>query len=306
MTRYTSLTDTDQREMLETIGVSSIEDLFGDIPSPLRLDRPLALRCGPVGAGGARRAPGLGRQERLDRGRAFVPRRGHVRPLHPGADRLDHRAVRVPDSLHAVSARDLAGRPAGDVRVPDRDLRAHRSADLQRFGVRGPERRRGRRLRRQAGQRPPPVRRLARRPSAFARGAGDARARMGNGDRRGAASRRRHRVARARRGRQRGCRRSSPTSSARSRTSSAIARAAHDVGCADDLLVRPAAAGAAQDARRVRRRHRRRRGPVARQPARLRRPVVRVLRRHRGADPPDARPHRGRDARRGRQARASC
>jgi glycine dehydrogenase subunit 1 len=43
MTRYTSVTDADLREMLETIGVSSIENLFGDIPSPLRLDRPLAF-----------------------------------------------------------------------------------------------------------------------------------------------------------------------------------------------------------------------------------------------------------------------
>jgi glycine dehydrogenase subunit 1 len=43
MTRYTSVTDTDRREMLETIGVASIEELFADIPSRLRLDRPLAF-----------------------------------------------------------------------------------------------------------------------------------------------------------------------------------------------------------------------------------------------------------------------
>jgi glycine dehydrogenase subunit 1 len=46
MTRYTSVTDTDRREMLETIGVSSIEELFADIPSRLRLDRPLAFDQG--------------------------------------------------------------------------------------------------------------------------------------------------------------------------------------------------------------------------------------------------------------------
>ncbi len=45
----------------------------------------------------------------------------------------------------------------------------------------------------------------------------------------------------------------------------------------------PLPLGAAQAAGRVRRRHRRRRGPAARQPAGLRRPVVRLLRRHRGA-----------------------
>jgi glycine dehydrogenase subunit 1 len=43
VTHYTSATDADRREMLETIGVSSVEELFGDIPARLRLDRPLAL-----------------------------------------------------------------------------------------------------------------------------------------------------------------------------------------------------------------------------------------------------------------------
>ena len=57
----------------------------------------------------------------------------------------------------------------------------------------------------------------------------------------------------------------------------------------------PLAAGAAALAGRVRRRHRRRRGPDARQPARLRRAVVRLLRRHRGADPADPGPDRRRD-----------
>ena len=33
MTRYTSATEADRREMLAEIGVSSIEDLFADIPS---------------------------------------------------------------------------------------------------------------------------------------------------------------------------------------------------------------------------------------------------------------------------------
>jgi glycine dehydrogenase subunit 1 len=46
MTRYTSVTDTDRQEMLETIGVSSIEELFADIPPALRLDRPLAFDHG--------------------------------------------------------------------------------------------------------------------------------------------------------------------------------------------------------------------------------------------------------------------
>jgi glycine dehydrogenase subunit 1 len=46
MTRYTSATDSDRREMLDTIGVASIEELFADIPAALRLDRPLNFDAG--------------------------------------------------------------------------------------------------------------------------------------------------------------------------------------------------------------------------------------------------------------------
>ena len=67
--------------------------------------------------------------------------------------------------------------------------------------------------------------------------------------------------------------------------------------------VRPAHARRAEAARRVRRRHRGRRGPVAGQPARLRRPVVRLLRRPGGVPAADAGPDRRRDDGRRRQAR---
>jgi glycine dehydrogenase subunit 1 len=43
LTRYTSATDADRREMLAEIGVESIDELFADIPESLRLGRPLAL-----------------------------------------------------------------------------------------------------------------------------------------------------------------------------------------------------------------------------------------------------------------------
>jgi glycine dehydrogenase subunit 1 len=46
MTRYTSVTDDDLREMLATVGVDSTEELFADIPPALRLNRPLALGDG--------------------------------------------------------------------------------------------------------------------------------------------------------------------------------------------------------------------------------------------------------------------
>ncbi|MGI8413486.1 MAG: aminomethyl-transferring glycine dehydrogenase subunit GcvPA [Solirubrobacteraceae bacterium] len=46
MTRYTSATASDRAEMLATIGVSSMEELFADIPAQLRLGRTIALDAG--------------------------------------------------------------------------------------------------------------------------------------------------------------------------------------------------------------------------------------------------------------------
>jgi glycine dehydrogenase subunit 1 len=46
LTRYTAVTDEDRAQMLRAIGVSSIEELFGEIPASLRLDRPLDLDQG--------------------------------------------------------------------------------------------------------------------------------------------------------------------------------------------------------------------------------------------------------------------
>ncbi|MEA2421309.1 MAG: glycine dehydrogenase subunit 1, partial [Thermoleophilaceae bacterium] len=46
MTRYTSATDQDRRDMLARIGAGSMEDLFEAIPESLRLKKPLALPDG--------------------------------------------------------------------------------------------------------------------------------------------------------------------------------------------------------------------------------------------------------------------
>jgi glycine dehydrogenase subunit 1 len=46
MTRYTSATDEDRQEMLERIGVETIDDLFEAIPAGLRIKRPLNLPDG--------------------------------------------------------------------------------------------------------------------------------------------------------------------------------------------------------------------------------------------------------------------
>ncbi len=45
-TRYTAATDADRREMLASIGVGSIEELFADVPGNLRLGRELEIGAG--------------------------------------------------------------------------------------------------------------------------------------------------------------------------------------------------------------------------------------------------------------------
>src|SRR3954453_6611670 len=46
MSRYTSATDADRQEMLDAIGVRSIDELFADVPEDVRLGRPLDLPPG--------------------------------------------------------------------------------------------------------------------------------------------------------------------------------------------------------------------------------------------------------------------
>src|SRR5919204_462038 len=46
MSRYTSATDADRRVMLDAIGVGSVEEMFRDIPEPVRQREPIALPDG--------------------------------------------------------------------------------------------------------------------------------------------------------------------------------------------------------------------------------------------------------------------
>ena len=54
LSRYTSATDADRREMLDAIGVGSLDEIFeSEVPEEVRLDRPLDLPAGHVRAGRA-------------------------------------------------------------------------------------------------------------------------------------------------------------------------------------------------------------------------------------------------------------
>jgi glycine cleavage system H protein len=171
MSRYTAVTDADRAAMLEAIGVASVDELFGEIPEGVACNR--RSSC-PTGLGEAEvyaHLRSLAARNTSHRGRDFVSSAPVCTtttcPRHRHADG----ALGVPDALHALSAGDLPGRPAGDVRIPDGDLRADRDGRFERLGLRGPVGACRRRLSREAHQRPPAPRHLARRPSARERDA---------------------------------------------------------------------------------------------------------------------------------------
>ncbi len=89
MSSYVSATDEDRREMLATIGVSSIEELFADIPQSLRLGRELALD------------PGLSEQEVFDELSALAARNVSTEDelSFLGAGMYDHYIPSLVDSI---------------------------------------------------------------------------------------------------------------------------------------------------------------------------------------------------------------
>ena len=187
-------------------------------------DAPLDLPAGHARAGRLRAPARRSPRATSRRGRDHLPRRRHVRPLRPGAHRHAHGALGVPDAVHALPARDLPGRAAGDVRVPDGDQRADRRCrSPTRRVYEGPSAVARRRLPGASSPTAAAARRLAR---ACTRTRARRCARYAHGygarGRRGAAARRRHRPRRVgggdRRRHERGRSSSSRTSSARSRT----------------------------------------------------------------------------------------
>ena len=188
---YLSLTDADREAMLAAIGVETVDELFRDIPPGVRFGRELDVPPALTEAELQRHLEELAGEERRRRG--LLPRRRHLRPLRAGGRRRRAAARRAPDRVHAVPARDEPGRAAGDLRVPDRDLRAHRHGRLERLRLRRDDGRRRRLLRREARDGPLEDRRHRGDEPAGAAGREDVRAGLRARGRRGAARGRRHR-----------------------------------------------------------------------------------------------------------------
>jgi glycine dehydrogenase subunit 1 len=89
VTRYTSATDADRREMLDAIGVGSMEDLFAEVPAGVRLERPLDL------------PEGMAEQEVVDHLSALAARNRHCdeEVSFLGAGMYDHYVPALVDSI---------------------------------------------------------------------------------------------------------------------------------------------------------------------------------------------------------------
>jgi glycine dehydrogenase subunit 1 len=93
VSRYTSATDNDRREMLKEIGVGSIDELFEDIPEGMRLGRPLAL------------PDGMPETEVYDRMAALAARNVHAEAETSflGAGMYDHYVPAIVDAITSRS-----------------------------------------------------------------------------------------------------------------------------------------------------------------------------------------------------------
>jgi len=93
VTRYTSATPDDRRQMLDAIGVASVDELFEQVPEPLRLGRPLAL------------PDGMGEAEVYERLTALAARNADAEEqvCFVGAGMYDHYVPAIVDAITSRS-----------------------------------------------------------------------------------------------------------------------------------------------------------------------------------------------------------
>ena len=204
MSRYTSATDADRQEMLEAIGVDTIDDLFADVPEGVRLGRALDLPQGkPEQEVYARLRDLAAQNTSAEDELSFL-----------GAGMYDHYVPALIDSILQRSEFLTPYTPyqpeisQGGLQVmfeyQTAISRADRPAGLQRERLRGPERGRRRRLARAHAHAQAEVPGLRRPAPAQPRDARDHLGRLGHDDRDDPARQRPDRPAGGRRRRGRG------------------------------------------------------------------------------------------------------
>ena len=306
MSRYTSATDADRRAMLEAIGVGSIEELFADVPEGVRLGRELDLPPGRSEAEvyaelrdlAARNVSTEDELTFLGAGMydhyvpaivdAMLSRSEFLTPYTPYQPEVSQGTLQVMFEYQTAIS-ELTGLPVSNATLYEGPSAVAAAGFLARLENGRPK------LVVSRGLHPHSRETLRTTSAGFGTEIVEIPLKDGVTDPEG-----------ARRGGRRGHGRGLPPAA----ELPGRGRGRRGAGGAREGARLPARGGGrpdrprrAQAARRAGRRHLRRRGPAARQPARLRRPLVRVLRRHRGPPAPHARPHRRRDDRRGRAPR---
>ncbi len=126
-------TPDDVARMLEVIGAQSIDDLFDEIPSALKIDGSIRGAAGAV-RNGSRAAADRARRARWPA--AEFHRRRRLRAPHSRAG-VGHRHARgILFRLHALPGGGEPGHAAADLRISVHDVRADRHGGVERLSVR--------------------------------------------------------------------------------------------------------------------------------------------------------------------------
>ena len=126
--RYIPSSPEERRRLLRAIGLERSEQLFDSIPAEFRLKRPLALPDAMAEADLAAHLRALSRRKLDPHDSAVFLGAGAYRHFIPSVGGSPDFTVRVLLVLHALPARDQPGDAAGDLRVPDAHLPAHRAS----------------------------------------------------------------------------------------------------------------------------------------------------------------------------------
>ena len=139
---YVPNTDMDREEMLRAIGLSSVDELFDDVPEGLRYEGALDVP-GPLSEQElVRHMSELSRMNKTADDVVSFLGGGVYDALRALRRRARHRHARVLHGLHALPGGGEPGNAAGDLRVPDADREPHRHGRRQRVALRRRHRRR--------------------------------------------------------------------------------------------------------------------------------------------------------------------
>ena len=133
--RYLPLSADDREDMLAQIEVETIDDLFVDAPRDALLKAPLDLPMRKSELEVERLLGALAAKNVAASEKPFFVGAGAYKHHVPAS--VDHliQRVGIPDQLHALPAGNLAGHPAGPVRVPDPGRQPDRHGGRQRLDV---------------------------------------------------------------------------------------------------------------------------------------------------------------------------